>query len=216
MLESIRLRGLYAVTPDDEQTLRLCAKAEAALQGGVRLLQYRNKRASAQLRHSQASQLQRLCHAHRAVLIINDDLALALTLGADGVHLGREDGDIIAARQALGPNKLLGVSCYADLECAAAAVAAGADYIAFGSMYLSTTKPEPTQTPLALLGEAQRRYGLPVAAIGGINLANARQTIDAGADMLSVVSDLFDAADIVARAREYQQLFAWQAGVTQA
>jgi len=179
----------------------------AALLGGVRLVQYRNKSAAPDLRRHQATELLDLCRAHGARLIINDDLPLALALEAHGVHLGRDDGDLPAARAALGPDKLLGISCYADLDCAASAVAAGADYLAFGSMYASATKPGAPRAPLTLLGEA-RRYGLPIAAIGGISLSNAGQTLTAGADLLAVVSDLFRVADIAGRAREYQLHFA--------
>lgn len=204
----IELSGLYAVTPEEPQTPRLAAMVAAALLGGVRLVQYRNKSAAPNLKRDQASELLHLCQAHGARLIINDDLPLALALDADGVHLGREDGDLAAARAALGPDKLLGISCYADLNRAAIAAAAGADYLAFGSMYPSATKPEAPPAPLALLGEARRRHRLPIAAIGGITLSNAAQTIAAGADLLAVVSDLFGAADIAARAQEYQRLFA--------
>lgn len=207
MSRCIRLSGLYAITPEDEQTPRLKTVVAAALAGGVRLVQYRNKSAAPELRHTQATELLSLCRTYGAQLIINDDLALALELDADGVHLGRDDGDLTAARGALGRGKLLGVSCYADLGCAAIAAAAGASYLAFGSMYASATKPNAPRAPLTLLGEARRRYGLPVAAIGGISLSNAAQTIAAGADLLAVVSDIFGAADVTARAREYQGLF---------
>lgn len=202
------LRGLYAITPDDELPPRLSAMVMEALAGGVRLVQYRNKTAPPPLRRAQAADLLRLCRASEARLIVNDDLALALEIGADGVHLGRDDGDINAARAALGPQKILGVSCYADLDLAAAAAKAGADYLAFGSIYPSVTKPNAPRAPLALLGEARRRFALPIAAIGGISLDNAALTIAAGADLLAVVSDLFDAIDIAAQAREYQRLFA--------
>jgi len=207
----IKLSGLYAVTPDEQDTPRLTAMVTAALEGGVRLVQYRNKSAMPEFRRSQAAELLRLCRTYGARLIINDDLALALELGADGVHLGRDDGDLRRARAALGPDKFLGISCYADLNCAASAAAAGADYLAFGSMYPSATKPDAPPAPLTLLGEARRRYGLPIAAIGGISLSNAPRTIAAGANLLAVVSDLFGAGDgaaIAARAQEYQRLFA--------
>jgi len=203
----LKLSGLYAITPDEPQTPRLAAMVAAALDGGVRLVQYRSKDVAPELRRQQGTELLRLCRARGARLIVNDDLALALALDADGVHLGREDGDAGTARAALGPEKLLGVSCYSDLGLAATAAAAGADYVAFGSMYPSATKPEAPPAPLALLGEARRRFGLPIAAIGGISLVNAGQTVAAGADLLAVVSDLFDAEDIAARAREYQSLF---------
>jgi len=201
------LRGLYAITPEDYLLPRLSALVGAALAGGVGLVQFRNKNAPPPLKRALAAEMMRLCHACGARLIINDDLALALELGADGVHLGRDDGDIQAARAALGPDKVIGVSCYADLSHAEAAAAAGASYLAFGSMFHSPTKPDAPHAPLALLNEAKRRCGLPVAAIGGITLENAPQTIAAGADMLAVVTSLFDAMDIAARARAFGELF---------
>lgn len=203
-----KLRGVYAITPDEKLLPRLSALVAAALAGGVRLVQYRNKIAPPPLRRAQAADLLRLCRACDAKLIINDDLALALEIGADGVHLGRDDGDMVAARAALGPEKILGVSCYADLDRAAVAAAAGADYLAFGSVYASPTKPHAPRAPLNLLSEARRRFALPVAAIGGITLENAHSTINAGADMLAVIADLFDAMDITACARQYERLFA--------
>lgn len=203
------LRGLYAITPEDSLLPRLSVLVEAALRGGVRLLQYRNKSAPPPLRRAQAAEMMRLCHAHGARLIVNDDLPLALELCADGVHLGRDDHDhdLAHIRAALGPDKILGISCYADLQRAAAAARAGADYLAFGSLYPSPTKPAAPPAPLSLLAEA-RRFGLPVAAIGGITLDNAATTIAAGADLLAVISDLFDADDITARAAAYTALFA--------
>jgi thiamine-phosphate pyrophosphorylase len=137
---------------------------------------------------------------------VNDDLALALEIGADGVHLGRDDGDLAAARVALGPDKILGVSCYNELARAETAVAAGADYVAFGAMFASPTKIDARNAPLGLLRDA-RRLGLPVAAIGGITLENAQEVIAAGADMVAVITDLFDTMDITARAAAYQDLF---------
>ena len=201
------LRGLYAVTPDDHLLPRLSALVGSALAGGVRLVQYRNKHATPSLRRAQAAELLRPCRGHGARLIINDDLGLALELGADGVHLGRDDGDLRKARAALGPERILGVSCYDDLAAAAAAAAAGADYLAFGSVFASGTKPLAPRASLDLLGEAKRRFALPIAAIGGITLANAGEAIAAGADMLAVITDLFDAMDIAARARDYERLF---------
>jgi len=206
-LRGPELRGLYAITPDDNLTPRLSALVAAALDGGVRLVQYRNKLANPALRRSQAGELLRVCRGQGARLIINDDLPLAVELGADGVHLGREDGDLAAARAALGAGRLLGVSCYGDLDAAARACAAGADYLAFGAVFASITKPQAPRIPLALLAAAKKRFGLPIAAIGGINLDNAAEAIAAGADLLAVVSDLFDAMDIAARARAYENLF---------
>jgi thiamine-phosphate pyrophosphorylase len=190
---------------------RLSALVNAALEGGTQFIQYRNKAASRPLRRAQAAEMLRICRDAGARLIINDDVWLAVEIGADGAHLGRGDapgGSLAAAREALGPKRILGVSCYNELALAEEAAAAGADYVAFGSMFPSRTKPNAVRAPLQLLGEAKRRLGLPVAAIGGITLENAPQLLAAGADMLAVVSDLFDAMDIRARAEAYQQLFA--------
>lgn len=206
----MKLRGLCAVTLDDPLLPRLSALVKAALDGGTPFVQYRNKMASRPLRRAQAAEMLRICRASGAKLIINDDVWLAVEIGADGAHLGRDDapgGSLAAARDALGPKRILGVSCYNELARAEEAAAAGADYLAFGSMFSSRTKPAAVRAPLEMLGEARRRFGLPIAAIGGITLENAPELIAAGADILAVVSDLFDAMDIKARAEAYQELF---------
>lgn len=203
------LRGLYAITPEDHLLPRLMAQVSSALQGGVRLLQYRSKTTTPPVRRSQASALLRLCRQFGARLIINDDLALAMELNADGVHLGRDDHhlhNLHEVRSALGPDKILGISCYNDLQRAVAAQQAGASYLAFGRMFPSSTKPEAGAAPLEILRQA-RPLGLPVVAIGGITLENAAQTLVAGADMLAVVSSLFETMDIRAQACRYQQIF---------
>jgi thiamine-phosphate pyrophosphorylase len=199
------LRGLYAITPDGLSRDRLIARVDSALSGGARLLQYRSKERDAQQRAEVARALGALCRRHGATFIVNDDLELALALGADGVHLGREDGDLAAARARL-PGKLLGASCYDRIDLARAAIAASADYVAFGSVYPSPTKPGAVPAPLALFAQA-RPLGVPLCAIGGIRVENAPALIRAGADMLAVISDLFDARDIAARARAYTRLF---------
>jgi thiamine-phosphate pyrophosphorylase len=203
----MELKGLYAVTPDLADTADLLRRVEQALLGGVRLVQYRNKPASPALRRGQATALLDLCHRHGVPLVINDDLALALAIGADGVHLGREDGDLAAARAALGAGKRLGVSCYDDLERARQAKRIGADYVAFGSFFASPTKPAAVRAPLTLPAAAKAELGLPVCAIGGITLRNAPQLIGAGVDLLAVISDLFEAPDIRARAAAYTLFF---------
>lgn len=201
------LRGLYAVTRDDLLLPRLSAMVGAALKGGVKLVQYRNKIAPAPMRRAQAAEMLRICRASSAKLIVNDHLDLALEIGADGVHLGGTDGDLAAARKALGAERILGVSCYNEMERAEAAASAGADYLAFGAMFASSTKLDAKSVPMTLLTEAKRRFGLPVAAIGGINLTNAPEVIAAGADMVAVITDLFDTMDIAAHAAAYQDLF---------
>jgi thiamine-phosphate pyrophosphorylase len=201
------LHGLYGVTPDDADTARLLGRVGAALEGGARILQYRNKSADALLRHEQAVALHTLCLAHGAALIVNDDLELALAVDAEGVHLGGEDGSVAAARRRLGPHKLLGASCYSRLENAERAIAEGADHIAFGSFFVSSVKPGAPSSPLSLLTEAKRRFSVPVVAIGGITLANAPHLITAGADSVAVITALFGADDIVRAAQEFNALF---------
>ena len=201
----MKLRGLYAITPDCPDSATLVASAEAALRGGVALLQYRNKAAPAKRAATEAARLQALARRYRTPLIVNDDVGLAREIDADGVHLGRDDGDVAAARSRL-PGKLLGVSCYDSLERAQAAVAAGADYVAFGSVFASGTKPAAVRAPRSLFGTA-RRLGVPLCAIGGITVDNAPALIEAGADLVAVISDLFEAPDIAARARAYAKIF---------
>ena len=204
------LAGLYAITPDDYLLPRLSALVQMALDGGATLVQYRNKTAPPPLRRAQAAELLRICRSAGARLIVNDDVWLAIEIGADGAHLGRDDapGDSLrAARAALGVHRILGVSCYDEMDRAEAAAAAGADYLAFGSVFASRTKPSAVRAPLSLIGEARQRFGLPVAAIGGITLDNAPDVLAAGADLLAVSSDLFDTMDIRARAAAYGDLF---------
>jgi thiamine-phosphate pyrophosphorylase len=199
------LRGLYAITPDGLSRDQLIARVQSALNGGVRLLQYRSKDVDAQQRAQVARALGALCRKHGAALIVNDDVELALAVGADGAHLGREDGDLAGARARL-QGKLLGASCYDRIDLARAATAAGADYVAFGSVYPSPTKPSAVSAPLALFAQA-RPLGIPLCAIGGITVENAPALIRAGADMVAVISDVFDARDIAARTRAYIRLF---------
>lgn len=203
------MRGLYAITPDTRDGAALVALARSAVQGGASILQYRNKLADAAQRRVEARALGEICRAGRVTFIVNDDVPLALEVDADGVHLGRDDGDTAAARARLG-RKLLGVSCYNRLALAEAAVARGADYVAFGSVFPSATKPGAVRAPLELFRRA-RTLGVPLVAIGGITLANAAQAIAAGADCVAVISDLFAAGDVAARAREYAELFATNA-----
>ncbi|MEW5863177.1 MAG: thiamine phosphate synthase [Pseudomonadota bacterium] len=199
------LRGLYAITPECADTARLAALVERALEGGARLVQYRAKALAREAKLAQARALVAAAHRHGALLIVNDDPALAVEAGADGAHLGREDGDPAAARVLLGA-RLLGVSCYDSLERARAAAAAGADYLAFGSVFPSPTKPAAVRAPLSLFAAA-RPLGLPLVAIGGVTLANAAQAIRAGADCVAVISALFDAPDVAAAARAFCRLF---------
>jgi thiamine-phosphate pyrophosphorylase len=199
------VRGLYAITPDVSSTAALMQMVRQALEGGAAFLQYRNKNADTALRREQAQALLRLTRAHRVPLIINDDVDLAAAIDADGAHVGREDADIAAARRAL-PGKLLGASCYASYEAARSALVAGADHVAFGSIFTSSTKPGAARAPLELFARG-RTLGIPLVAIGGITLDNAPEVIRAGADCVAVISDLFGAPDIARRAAAYRSLF---------
>jgi len=201
------LHGLYAITPETPDESRLLTMAAAALAGGAPLLQFRDKTTDAARRHRLATRLQSLCREHGARFIVNDDLALALAVDADGLHLGADDGDLVAARATLPPGKLLGASCYADFDAARRAVAAGVDYVAFGAVCPSPTKPQAVRASLDLFGRCRTELGIPACAIGGITLDTAPAIIAAGAAMLAVITDLFAAPDITRHARHYQQLF---------
>lgn len=204
-----RLRGLYALTPDLCDTAVMLARVTAAIDGGACAIQYRNKSAGASLRHAQAAALAAACR-RRALLIINDDPALAAAVDADGVHIGEHDGGVAAARAIVGDDAIVGVSCYDDMALARAAVADGADYIAFGSFFTSQVKPSARHARATLLHDA-RLLGVPVVAIGGITLANAGALVAAGADAAAVISDVLGRAapeDIRRAAHAFNQLFA--------
>lgn len=197
------MRGLYPITPDTADTDALLRKVEQALKAGVAMLQYRNKSISKDKRLLQAKELAVLARGYGVPLIVNDDVDIALAVAANGAHLGKDDGELAAARARLA-GKILGVSCYDSPENARAAVRAGADYVAFGSVFPSPTKPGAKRAPLSLFGHD---LGVPLCAIGGITLENAPALIAAGASLLAVITDLFDAPDIGARASQYRRLF---------
>lgn len=195
---------LYVVTPDMADTDHLLHLVSQALAGGADMVQYRNKQATAQLRWQQASALQSLCHSQGIPLLINDHLDLALEVDAAGLHLGADDGDLAAARRALGPDRWLGASCYQSLDLARQAVTAGASYLAFGALYPSTSKPQAPSASLQILGEAAQ-LGCPVCGIGGITAGNAAQTMAAGADWLAVIAAVFSADNVEAATRQLVQ-----------
>lgn len=199
-------RSVYAITPDEPSTSRLLARVEAVLAAGVACLQYRNKAARTALRREQADALLPLCRAFAVPLVINDDLQLAHGLGADGVHLGGDDGDIAAARALLGAAGIVGASCYDSLQRARDAAEAGASYVAFGAFHPSPTKPGARRADPSLLVDSAG-LGLPRVAIGGITPSNARALVVAGADLLAVISGVFDAPDPVAAVHAYRSAF---------
>lgn len=206
---SAALNGLYVLT-DERLGPRLEPVAAAALAGGARLIQYRDKRSDAARRRREALALRRLTRAHGALLIVNDDPVLAAEIEADGVHLGRDDPDIGGARRLLGPDAVIGVSCYASLARARTAVAAGAGYVAFGSVFPSPTKPDAAHAPLELFASAKRELAVPLCAIGGITPDNAAVVVAAGADLLAVASAVVFAAEVEAAARRLTEILAGQ------
>jgi thiamine-phosphate pyrophosphorylase len=201
------IRGLYAITPEVEDTARLLELVTAALDGGAAAVQYRAKQVDAARRSEQALSLARLCGERGACFIVNDDVELARASGADGVHLGREDGTIGDARKRLGEAALIGASCYDRLDLARNAVAQGADYVAFGSVFPSFTKPKAVRAPLSLLAQAKRELPVPVVAIGGIDADNAPLLVASGVDAVAVISAVFDAPDVRAAARRIASRF---------
>lgn len=204
---SSSIKGLYLVTPDGDDTELLCRQVEQAVQGGVAIVQYRHKTASEALRLEQAGALLSICRQANIPLLINDHIALATELDADGVHVGQHDEAVTAARTLLGKDKIVGASCYNRFELAEQAEAAGASYIAFGACYPSPTKPHAPRATVELFTRAKQSLAVPVVGIGGITLDNASPLIIAGADALAVISDIFQAGDITARCRQYQPLF---------
>ena len=198
-------RGLYLVTPDEADSARLLERVGPLLVHAT-WLQYRNKTAVPRVRAEQARLLQALCADAHVPLLVNDDARLAASIGAAGVHLGTEDGDIAAARDILGPTAIIGASCHDDLALADAAAAAGANYLAFGAFFPSSTKPTAHRATPALLHAAARHH-LPLVAIGGITPDNGAIPIAAGADLLAVIGGVFDAPDPVAAARALRTLF---------
>ena len=200
------ISGLYAITPDEADTAELLRKVRLTLLGGARVLQYRNKIAAAALRLKQAQALRELAREFAVPLIINDDVVLARQVDADGVHLGSADGNVADARLVLGGGRLIGMSCYNRLSLAHEAVRQGADYVAFGSFFSSTVKPEAVAATPDLLRQARRELAAPLVAIGGITEQNGVQLINAGADALAVISALWHAPDIEQAARQFSNL----------
>lgn len=212
-------RGVYLLTPDWDDTARLLAATEGALAAGVRAMQYRHKQAPRTLALEQAAALRALTHAHGATLFVNDDARLARAVDADGVHIGRDDGSVDHARAHLASRMSVGVSCYDRFDCAERAVAEGADYVAFGSMFYSRTKPDAVRASLSLLGRARRlaradRRPPGVVAIGGIDAGNIAEVAAAGAHAAAVISAIYDAPDPHAAARRLVEQF--NAGQAQA
>ncbi len=186
------MKGLYAITDTvNLSSETMLARTEEILRAGARLLQYRNKQADENTRITEAEELHTLCRQYSVPLIINDDIALAIQTGADGIHLGKTDSTIADARERLGNKVMIGCSCYNDLDRAQQASKSGADYIAFGAFFSSPTKPDAAHATPDIIETAKQRFKLPVVAIGGITPENGQSLIAAGADMLAVISGIY-------------------------
>jgi len=199
-------RGLYAITQTENKTIAtVLAEVEAALAGGVIMVQYRDKNPIDAF--LLASELVKLCHPRQIPVIINDHIDLAIAVGAAGVHLGKEDGDISAARKRLGAAAIIGVSCYNSIERAINAQQQGASYVAFGRFFTSTSKPLAAPAELITLQQAKLVINIPIVAIGGINADNGGQLVNAGADLLAVIGGLFNTDSPEEAARSFQKIF---------
>jgi len=208
MFTGTAIHGLYVITDErHDNPEQLVARVEQAIDGGARIVQYRVKKASDQRRLLEAGALMKLCRRHAIPLIINDDVELACAVNAHGVHLGRDDHTLSTARQRLGEQTLIGISCYNRLDNAIRAEQAGADYVAFGSFYPSPTKTTAVTAPTSLLRQARQQLSIPIVAIGGISAANGANLITAGASALAVISGVFAATDIRTAAEAYARLF---------
>ena len=202
------LRGLYAIADTSQMRgSELVDAVAAALRGGARVIQYRDKTTRSQ-RRDEAGSLRELCNQYSSLLIINDDVSLAADVSADGVHLGREDIALEKARATLGTEAIVGVSCYNQMSRAQRLVQGGADYVAFGSFFESPTKPEAVSADIGLITAAKRALQVPVVAIGGITPENGAALVIAGADALAIISGVFAQPDPEQAARRYAALFA--------
>ncbi|GDX59321.1 thiamine-phosphate synthase [Nitrosomonadaceae bacterium] len=201
-----KIEGLYAITPDVADTALLVRMTRQVLAGGARLVQYRNKTAEAELRLDQAQTLLNLCREHNVPLIINDHLDLAIAVGADGIHLGQDDIPVATARYRLGPEKIIGVSCYNHMELATEAEKQGVDYVAFGAFFVSPTKPNTVTAPMSLLRQSRQMLHVPVVAIGGITLPHVADLIRHGADVIAASSSLFGVLDTQSAAENFSRL----------
>ena len=202
-----KISRLYAITPDLENTDDLLSRTRQVLEGSAQLIQYRNKLAGDSLLREQARLLLQLCREYQVPLIINDHFDLAIEVDADGLHVGQDDVSVAKARNRLGWNKIIGVSCYNNLELALQAEKEGADYVAFGAFFSSLTKPNALSVPADLVNQAKKKVSVPIVGIGGIKLTNAKTVIQAGCAAIAVCNDLFQTENIKVTATQFSQLF---------
>lgn len=202
-----KLYGLYAITDAALMADNFELAIEQSLQGGTCIIQYRDKSEDSEKRLKQAKAIRQLCNQYQALFIVNDDIELAIATHADGVHLGKDDLDLKAARKQLGTDKIIGITCYNQLQNAIEAEQAGADYVAFGAFFNSSVKPDAVNAPLSLIKQAKEQLQIPVCCIGGITANNAKQLIETGADMIAIISELFDSENIKQSSIRLSSLF---------
>jgi thiamine-phosphate pyrophosphorylase len=201
------LKGLYIVTPDWDDTQKMVEVTEQALRGGAAIVQYRHKTAGAALRRQQAEAVMQVCRRHNRPFIINDFVDLCLELDADGIHVGGTDMSVEQVRQAVGPDKIVGASCYGSFELAQKSYQTGASYIAFGGFYPSRVKKYPVTTPPEIVTQAKESIPLPNVVIGGMTVENAKPLVACGADMVAAISSVYMTDDPEASARQFAALF---------
>lgn len=201
------LKGLYAITDPKLMGDDITLKAEQAIRGGINILQYRNKTASIEQQEQEANTLAKLCKRHNVIFIINDNVELAVKVKADGVHLGQTDTNFKQARELLGNNKIIGVTCNNKIEFAQTAQQQGADYVAFGRFFNSSTKPSAPQAEISLLEKARKHISIPIVAIGGITHDNAPLLLEKNVDMLAIIEGIFGQTDITHAAQQFIDIF---------
>lgn len=198
-----KLKGLYAITDPKLMGSDLISKAEQAILGGINILQYRNKIASETQQEQEAQELAKLCKKNNVLFIINDNVELALKVNADGIHLGQKDTHFTQAREQLGEDKIIGVTCNNKIELAQTAQQQGADYVAFGRFFSSETKPSAPPAEISLLNEARKKINIPIVAIGGITQETAPLLLKEGADILAVIHSIFGQENITNTTRQF-------------
>lgn len=206
-LSSKSLKGIYAITDPTLMESNIIAMAEQAILGGINILQYRNKSAAPEQQEVEARTLANLCKKHNVVFIVNDNVELAINVNADGVHLGQKDMHISEARDKLGADKIIGVTCNNQLEFAQVAQQQGADYVAFGRFFNSSTKPTAPQAELSLLSDASKMINIPIVAIGGITHDLAPLLINEGVDILAVIQGIFGQSNVLNATQQFVELF---------
>ena len=201
-----KLKGLYAITDSKLMGSDLISKTEQAILGGINILQYRNKTAPLEQQEQEALKLVQLCKKNNVLFLVNDNVELALKVNADGVHLGQQDTPLQKAREQLGKDKIIGITCHDKIELAVEAQKYGADYVAFGRFFNSQTKPTASPAELSLISESKKSISIPIVAIGGITQEMASLLLKEGVDMLAVIHAIFGQDDILSATHQFVEI----------